>query len=53
MKKIIRAKVASKEMAAKEFVAAWHKLEEAEDNKESKTDERLYFQSAELLYSKH
>lgn len=46
MKRVIKAKVGSKEQAAKEFVQAWHELESSD---KEKPDDRLYFESAETL----
>ena len=46
MKRVIKAKVGSKEQAAKEFVKAWHELESSD---KKTPDDRLYFESAEIL----
>jgi len=45
-KRVLKTKIGSTEKAAKEFVAAWHKIESSEM---TESDERLYFESAETL----
>lgn len=46
MKKTIKAKVGTKEAAGKEFIETWHK---ASTNKITTSDDKLYFENAELL----
>ncbi len=46
MKRVIKAKVGSKEQAAQEFIEAWHDLETGD---KEVSDDRLYFESAETL----
>ncbi len=48
MKKNIKVKVGSKQLAAKEFIKVWHDYE-SDDKKAPVQDERLYFESAEML----